>query len=455
MYSTTFVCITLGMRTLLRSSINHFKETFRQLVPCEWVTELLANLPSRVGRKPTFTVSDLVMSLVFHVLQFKGSLSDHVNDLTGQTMSDSAISQRRTRLSWEVFRAIMARVLQPKADPDKHPDCFYKGYRLIGVDGTQFSVSNTPQIDSLLTKSMSRRLKAAFAKVGAVVLVELGMRNPIAAAIARNQESEMTLAEEVLVSLPDQCLLIADRYYGHGSFIDTLLGLPAPGSKKFLLRVKKSLKVKILEHLPDGSQRVEVHYADRVFKVRQIIGSVGRKGGKLTEVRFWTNLLDWVAYPALELLKLYSRRWEQESFYRELKVDMRSATLLRSHTPETAAQEIAALVLGYSILAQERIDAAAQGQIPVLRVSFIKTLTVMSSMWQFLLIAEDILSTQQVDDIVRAAIEKIICRAVSPRRKRSCLRAIRQPVSSWPRLIAPVYDYGDFDFTVLSPQFSA
>ena len=185
------------------------------------------------------------------------------------------------------------------------------------------------------------------------------------------------------------------------------------------------------------------------------IGSVGRKGGKLTEVRFWTNLLDWVAYPALELLKLYSRRWEQESFYRELKVDMRSATLLRSHTPETAAQEIAALVLGYSILAQERIDAAAEGQIPVLRVSFIKTLTVMSSMWQFLLIAEDILSTQQVDDIVRAAIEKIICRAVSPRRKRSCLRAIRQPVSSWPRLIAPVYDYGDFDFTVLSPQFSA
>jgi len=41
---------------------------------------------------------------------------------------------------------------------------------------------------------------------------------------------------------------------------------------------------------------------------------------------------------------LYGRRWEQEIFYKELKVDMRSTPCLRSHTPLTAAQEIAALI---------------------------------------------------------------------------------------------------------------
>lgn len=425
-----------------------FKQSFLRLVPSDWVAELVAREPLRAGRKACFAVADLVMSLVFHVLQVKGTLSEHVNELTAQTISDSALSQRRSRFSWEVFKTITARVLQPRANVAEHPECFYKGLRLMGIDGTQFSVSNTPQIDSLLTKSMSRRMKAAFAKVGAVVLVELGMRNPIAAAIAREQESEMSLAEEVLPSLPEQSLLIADRYYGHGSFIDTILELEASGSKKFLLRAKKSLNGKVLKHHPDGSQLIEINFKGRLIQVRQIIGSVGRKGGRLSEVRFWTNLLDWVEYPAADLLKLYARRWEQETFYRELKVDMRSASLLRSHTTETAAQEIAALIMGYSILVQERIAASAEGQVPVLRISFAKTLDVISSMWQFFLVAEDILSQQQVTAIVRAAIEKIVLRAVSPRRKRSCKRAIRQPVSGWPRLIEPSYETGDFIYVV-------
>ena len=425
-----------------------FKQSFLRLVPSDWVAELVAREPLRAGRKACFAVADLVMSLVFHVLQVKGTLSEHVNELTAQTISDSALSQRRSRFSWEVFKTITARVLQPRANVAEHPECFYKGLRLMGIDGTQFSVSNTPQIDSLLTKSMSRRMKAAFAKVGAVVLVELGMRNPIAAAIAREQESEMSLAEEVLPSLPEQSLLIADRYYGHGSFIDTILELEASGSKKFLLRAKKSLNGKVLKHHPDGSQLIEINFKGRLIQVRQIIGSVGRKGGRLSEVRFWTNLLDWVEYPAADLLKLYARRWEQETFYRELKVDMRSASLLRSHTTETAAQEIAALIMGYSILVQERIAASAEGQVPVLRISFAKTLDVISSMWQFFLVAEDILSQQQVTAIVRAAIEKIVLRAVSPRRKRSCQRAIRQPVSGWPRLIEPSYETGDFIYVV-------
>ena len=45
-------------------------------------------------------------------------------------------------------------------------------------------------------------------------------------------------------------------------------------------------------------------------------------------MRLWTSLLDWKKHPAGELLALYAQRWEQESFYRELKVDMRSSPLV-------------------------------------------------------------------------------------------------------------------------------
>ena len=49
--------------------------------------------------------------------------------------------------------------------------------------------------------------------------------------------------------------------------------------------------------------------------------------------------------PALELAQLCARRWEHELYFRELKRQVRRTAVLQSHTVETAAQEIAALIL--------------------------------------------------------------------------------------------------------------
>ena len=42
------------------------------------------------------------------------------------------------------FDQLMRAALKPKADPRRHPEAFYKGLRLCGVDGSLFSVTNTP-----------------------------------------------------------------------------------------------------------------------------------------------------------------------------------------------------------------------------------------------------------------------------------------------------------------------
>jgi len=54
---------------------------------------------------------------------------------------------------------------------------------------------------------------------------------------------------------------------------------------------------------------------------------------------------------------------DQELFYRELKVDLRSRPCLQSHTPLTAMQEIAALILAYAVLVDYRVEAAAVGEV--------------------------------------------------------------------------------------------
>ncbi len=81
-----------------------------------------------------------------------------------------------------------------------------------------------PQVKAQLRKARSRRGRAAFPKVGAAVMVELGLHNPLAAALGDQGESELVLAKKVLAAQPEQSLLISDRYYG---VAEVLVGLPS------------------------------------------------------------------------------------------------------------------------------------------------------------------------------------------------------------------------------------
>jgi hypothetical protein len=232
-----------------------FKALFQELISWSFIYALLRRWGVRRRRPPLVTIVEVIQSLVFHVVAEAGTLAQHVKQLTGKTITDGALSQRRALLPPEVFEALMAAALKPKAEPKRHPDAFYHGLRLCGVDGSTFSVTNTPQVKKRMRKAKSRRGRAAFPKVGVAVLVEIRA---------------------------------------------------------------------------GGQTRL----------VREIVGRVQRGGrGASTTVRLWTSLLDWQRHPATELLALYTRRWEQEVFYKELKVDARSTPNLQSHTPLTAMQE--------------------------------------------------------------------------------------------------------------------
>jgi hypothetical protein len=98
---------------------------------------------------------------------------------------------------------------------------------------------------------------------------------------------------------------------------------------------------------------VEIGKGKEKRLAREIVGKVQRSGrGTATTTRLWTSLLDWRKHPATELLALYARRWEQEIFYKELKVDARSTPLLQSHTPLTAMQKGNSLALFSAFLVQ-------------------------------------------------------------------------------------------------------
>jgi hypothetical protein len=399
-------------------------------------------MPVRRGRKPRVPVRHLVPALAFHLLQGAGTLGEHSAALFDDALADSSWADRRARLPWTIFAELMRRVLRPKAT-SRQREAFWRGWRLVALDGTQFSLINTPQILTRVVKAQTRRGRAAFAKITAAVLLEVGLHNPLAAAIGRDGESEWALAQRLLAQLPKRALLLGDRLYGVAAFVAQARIACTREDSHFLLRASRSTKPRVLTRLADGTRLIRIAHRARQqpgqilewFDVREIRVRVGRPGHRPHELRLWTSLLDPRTAPALELAQLYAQRWEHELYFRELKRQVRKTALLQSHTIETAAQEIAALVLVSALLAAER-QRAAGGQLPVLRVSFAKILELcIKPLWLWVDLGHGVLTEQQLTTILRRGYRRMRRYVTPPRRARSCLRAVRQPLKAWPRLV--------------------
>ncbi len=288
------------------------------------------------------------------------------------------------------------------------------------------------------------------------MLLELGLHNPLAAAIGRAGESEWALALTLLSQIPARALVMADRLYGCGAFIAPLQAACQRVGSHFLVRAQKTVKARVAERLADGTRLATVAVTPRyrvtpgatTLTVREMAVQVGRPGHRLTTLRLWTSLTDPQTAPAPELARLYAQRWEHELYFRDVKRQLRRTDLLQSHTVETAAQEVAAIVLASALLAVERARAAA-GTVPVLRVSFAKMLPIVEAMWFRLDVAAPVLTARQSQYILTQMYARMRRHITPARRPRSCPRAVREPVTGWPRLVKHTSVEAPLEFTVV------
>jgi hypothetical protein len=419
-----------------------FLDVFEEMI-CWGVLSRLCSLLAPLSRGALkLEVQKLVSALIFHQLQEGGTLADSATQLHGIPMTRPAYTRRLERIPSQLFNEIMRNALSPLADVKRHNECFYVGLRLLGIDGTQWSVTNTEDILEKLEKAACRRLKAAFAKVRLVCVIELGTHAPVAAAAAPASDGEQTVAKRVWPLIPHNCLVIADRLFGTACTLAEAVAATKGRNVHFLVRVKNNIKVNILKRLADGSALVKVPVKVRGRLVEHLtLREVHAKGigpdGKKFTLRLWTTLLDAERYPAAELAEHYATRWESELYYRELKLDVRGAPVLASHTLETALQEVAAVVLASAVIARMRVSAADLLKVPVYRVSFYKLLLATRKLWGTFEMAGHGISAALKARFCANYIDTVKRTAILPeRRDRSCPRVLRQPVKKWPRKIA-------------------
>ena len=262
-----------------------------------------------------------------------------------QVPSKSAIFQARARLGVPPLEVLFGRACVPLGTPDT-PGAFYRGWRLIGIDGTTIDVADTPANAGAFGRAGTGRGEgSAFPQLRIVALGECGTHAIIGAAMASYDVGEVSLARQLVGALRPGMLCLADRgFTGH-----PLFAAAAASGADLLWRAKGNAVLPVLERHADGSFRSELVAArdrrarEHVLGVRVIeyaIDDPGRAGAEDARYRLVTTIADPAAAPADELAALYAQRWEIESAFDELKTHQRGPkVVLRSKTPDGVRQE--------------------------------------------------------------------------------------------------------------------
>ncbi len=299
--------------------------------------------------------------------------------------SKSGISQARSRLGAAPLEALYRHVVTPIAGAGT-PGAWYRGWRVMSLDGTTLDVGDTVANARAFGRPASARgvnPTGAFPQVRLVGLLENGTHAICAAELGPCRTSEVVLATAVVPRLTGEMLCLADR--GLVGF-DLWRAAAATGAA-LLWRAGKTFTLPILARFPDGSYRSELRWnascasADRTaIPVRVIEYTLPEVPTADASYRLVTTVLDPARAPAAELATLYHERWEMETAFDELKTHLRGAQrVLRSKTPELVQQEAWGFLLAHFAI-RALMHEAALGALPRARdpdtLSFTHTLRV-------------------------------------------------------------------------------
>ena len=259
--------------------------------------------------------------------------------------SQVAITKARARLGPEPLAELFARACPPLGTPAT-PGAFYRGRRLVSLDGATIDLADTPaNAESFGRAEAGRGDGAAFPQLRIVALGECGTHAIFAAALDSYDVAEVGLAKDLVSALRPGMLVLADRGFTGFPLWDKASATGAD----LLWRAKGNALLPVLEPLPDGSYRSEIVAAadkrtrERVLAVRVVehdLEDPGRLGSAGARYRLLTTILDPGQAPAAELAALYAQRWEIESVFDELKTHQRGPrVVLRSRTPAGVYQE--------------------------------------------------------------------------------------------------------------------
>ncbi len=336
---------------------------------------------------PIVTVLHMVLAAIWPEESFNASwqvlwsaAAGKFTDLAGTSPARNKVSEARKRLPGQLWDKLFDGISQ-KGQALSQKYAFWKGHRVVLVDGTCVSMPDEPELVQEFGVNTGYHGKGKYPLARLVTLCLAHTMTVINYAVGGYRTSEWSLLHPMLKTLKEGDLLLGDRHYAaaHYYWYYQSHGL------EFLTRANAALKISRIKRLESlgkndfiGFVKINKIYrkADPTLPDKIMVRffqSVIRRRGQRQTVWFVTSLLDKQTYPASDMAALYGVRWRIETLFREVKINM-SADVLRSKLVDNIYKEIAARFMAVNIVRMIALEAAIFcGKTNPTRISFVHT----------------------------------------------------------------------------------
>jgi hypothetical protein len=353
-------------------------------------------------RKSTLNPVAIIHWFLIQVLHGNTSL-EHVARLGGGRFTGAAYCLARALLPLAVFQSVLHDLIMALI-PDTRAEGLWRGHRTFLVDGSAFSMPDTPELQRQFGQPGAQAPGCGFPVAKILALFHAGTGVLLKVMVTPLRAHEMASVSGIHPALEPGDVLIGDR--GFCSFAH--LAILARGGVEAVLRMHQR---QIVDFTPDrpharpGERRAakglprsrwlrSLGVLDQVvewFKpedrpewitaegyetlpetltVRELRYEVGRPGFRTRTVTLVTTLLDAEVYPLGAVAEVDAARWRVELNLRHLKTTMKM-DVLKCKTVAGVLKELTVYAIVYNLVRVVMVEAARRQGADVERISFV------------------------------------------------------------------------------------
>lgn len=324
--------------------------------------------------------------------------------LAGLTFAASTYCNARARLPLAVFEELLRRVcdaLHPEIDDDSR----WHGHRTWTLDGSSFSMSDTPELQGHFGQPGAQAKGCGFPVAHMLALFHAGTGLLLRVLASPLRTHDMHHAAKMHPEMDEGDILVADRGLAsyvhlallflrkmHALFrchqqqiVDFRVGRKHTGQRKPQKGLPRSRYVRrlgrrdqLVEYTKPKSKPAwmdDAAYATLpdTLLVRELRYLTPQRGHRTRVITLVTTLLDPEAYPAADLAELYLSRWQVEVNFRHLKTTM-GMEVLHCQSVDGVLKELYMFAVAYNLVRLVMLEASRRQRVPLERISFVDAL---------------------------------------------------------------------------------
>lgn len=371
-----------------RHSISQLGDCFGHFIP----TKALANVSEGAfSRRRLFSKENTFWAFFSQILDADGGCQEVVRKVQAlaatrsmpvPSASTSAYCQARSKLGTAELEEILSHTAEDLQQQGQSR--WWKGRRVVVVDGTGVSMADTPANQDVWPQPKSQKPGCGFpqARICACFCLQTGAL--LSYRTGHNKNAELPLLRQQWDSFSTGDVFLGDKgfcsYYDVWQFkqrgVDSVITLARRtpvtaasavavlGPDDLLIQWPKPVWNKALSY-----SKEEWLALPDLLTLRQIKVTINEPGMRSASYYLITTLTDVTRYGAAELADLYRQRWDVELFFRDIKTTM-GMDVLRCRTPDLVKKEILMYFIAYNAIRRLIVGAANTVECAPRRISF-------------------------------------------------------------------------------------